>query len=113
MNFAKIFGWALLLAGIIIISWTLYASYNIFTAKELAPEFFTAEQEKETSLLGQGGVQDIQAQLEKMIGEQLKGLLPADSITKLLNLVIWSILAFVLIFGGTQISGLGIRLLKS
>ena len=117
MDYTKIIGWLVFLAGIILISWTLYSSYNIFTAKAFLPEFFTNQAsygsagEKEVSAQ-EGDAQDAQAQLQKMIGEQLKGFLPEDAMTKILNLTVWSILAFILIFGGTQISGLGIKLLK-
>lgn len=111
MNFRKIFGWFLLLAGIIIIFWALYSSYNIFTAKTTAPEIFKTA-EKEEVLSQKEGILDIQAQMEEMIGEQLKGILPVDSIPKLLNLIAWSIFAGILIFGGAQISSLGIKLIK-
>ena len=110
MNSTKIFGWVLLLAGVLIIVWTLYSSYNIFTGEAAVPEIF--EMGKEEALSQKGGTTDIQAQMEQMIGEQLKGILPADSITKLLNLIIWSMLAFILIFGGTQLASLGIKLIK-
>jgi len=103
-------GWILLLVGILIIFWSLYSSYNIFTAKTPAPEIFKEKEEKVLSPEVKPG--DLEAQMEKMIGEQLKGILPADSIPQLLNLISWSIFAGILIFGGTQISGLGIKLIK-
>jgi len=109
MDVTKIIGWGLLIAGIILIGWTLFNSYNIYTGKTAVPEIFEIPKE---SLTQKGETEDIQAQLEKMISEQLKGILPADSITKLLNLAVWSMLAFILIFGGTQISSLGIKLIK-
>lgn len=105
----RIVGWGLLVAGIVLICWTLYSSYNIFTGKTLAPEVFETPSE---SALTQAGGGDIQAQIEKMIGEQLKGMLPADTLVTFLNLGVWSMLAFILIFGGTQISSLGIKLLR-
>lgn len=107
----KIFGWILLLAGLILIGWTLFHSYDIFTAKSLPPEFFKAEQ-KISVQTTKINPQDVQAQLEKMIGEQLKGLIPADTIPKVLNLTVWSMLAFILLSGGGQISGIGIKLIK-
>jgi len=110
MNFTKILGWVLLLAGVLVIVWTLYSSYNIFTAKAAIPEIF--EMGKEEALPKKGGTQDLQAQMEEMIGEQLKGLLPTDTIPKMLNLAIWAMLAGILIFGGAQISNLGIKLIK-
>jgi len=105
----KILGWALLFLGLIVIFYSLYSSYNIFTAETEAPQIFTAEQE-ESVVPSTGG--SLQEQLEKTIQEQLRGVLPADSIFTLLNLVAWSIFAGILIFGGAQISGLGIKLIK-
>jgi len=111
----KIFGWGLLVAGLIIIGWTLYSSYNIFIGKAAMPEIF--EIEEATGTTTQAGKTptsptEVQQEMEKMIGEQLKGLLPADVLPKILNLSVWSMLAFILIFGGSQISGLGIKLIK-
>lgn len=113
MNFPKIVGWVLLVAGLIIIVWAMYSSYNVFTGKAEIPEIFQIEAKQGTSFSTTGGgPQDIQAQLEKMLSEQLKGLIPMDTFPKLLNLAVWSILAFVLIFGGTQIASLGIKLIN-
>ena len=104
-----IFGWVLLVLGVAVIGWTLFSSYNIFTGQSALPEFFEIPEEIVSQ---KGTTQDVQAQVQQMIGEQLQGLLPANSITQLLNLTVWSILAFILIFGGTQVSGLGIKLIK-
>lgn len=107
---SQIIGWILLIIGVILIGWTLMSSYDIFTAKAELPEFF--ETPEEEVAVQKQETQDIQAQMEQMITEQLKGVLPADSITRLFNLIVWSMLAFILIFGGTQVSGLGIKLIK-
>ena len=114
---AKIAGWILLVAGISLIGWTLLSSYNIFTAEAMAPQFFSSSAESyggPTEALGEGGETpgQLQQTIQQMIGEQLKGIFPVDSITKLLNLAVWSLLAFILIFGGTQISNIGINLIK-
>jgi len=109
MDYSKIVGWILLAGGVLLIGWTLWSSYNIFTAKSSLPEFF--EMPKEEAALS-GGALTAEAQMEKMLREQLEGILPVDAITKLLNLTVWSLLAFILIFGASQISGLGIRLVK-
>lgn len=115
MNLIKIFGWALLGIGVLIIGWTLISSYGIFTGKAVGPEIFKIEA-KETPPITQGKTptapEEIQKEVEKMIGEQLKGILPVDALPKLLNLVVWSVLAFILIFGGSQLSILGIKLIK-
>jgi len=98
------------------IVWTLFSSYNIFTGKAVIPEIFQLAAKESQAPATQGKIPtspaDIQEEMGKMIGEQLQGFLPTDTLPKLLNLTVWSILAFILIFGGTQLSGLGIKLLR-
>ncbi|PIS17416.1 MAG: hypothetical protein COT59_00765 [Candidatus Nealsonbacteria bacterium CG09_land_8_20_14_0_10_42_14] len=98
----KFIGIVLLASGLVIIFYSLYSSYNIFTAKTSAPEIFRVE--ADTPPQG-GGVEEI-------ISEQLKGMIPADSIPQLLNLIAWSIFAGILIFAGAQIAGLGVKLIS-
>lgn len=117
MSRTKIFGWVLLVAGVGIIFWTLYSSYNIFTAKAALPEFFKIEAKEVLPTTPKKKIptspEEIQEQLGEMISEHLKGILPVDFLPKILNLVVWSMLAGILIFGGGQISSLGIKLLKT
>ena len=104
----KTLGLILLFLGIVIILYALYSSFNIFTAKAAPPEIFKIE----TQTSSQQGNQGLEEQFQEMIGDQLKGMIPVDSIPTLLNLIAWSILAGILIFGGAQISSLGIKLIK-
>jgi len=111
----KIFGWVLLIGGVIIIFGTLHSSYNIFTGKTEIPAIFKIETKEAMTPTKEKipTTQDeLQKEMEKMIGEQLERFLPVDILPKLLNLAVWSLLAFILIFGGAQISGLGIKLIK-
>lgn len=103
----KILGPALIIIGLAVIFYGLYSSFNIFTGKEVAPEIFKTPAAQKSV-----GSQDIQAQLQNMLSEQLKGLLPAGSIATLFNLASWSVFAGILVLGGAQISGLGIKLLN-
>ena len=117
MALTKIVGWVTFLAGILIILFALYSSYNIFTGKSSVPGFFKIEEMVTQSSPSQKGKlptspEELQQEIGKMIGEQLKGILPVDTLPKILNLFVWSTLAWILIFGGAQISGLGIKLLK-
>jgi hypothetical protein len=102
-------------AGLAMISWTIYSSFNIFTAKASAPEIFEVGKEVETSA-GAGKTPttqvELQKQMENLIGEQIKELLPTGTLPELLNLICWSIFATFLIFTGSHISGLGIKLIK-
>jgi len=117
MNPKNVVGWITFFAGISIIVFTLYSSFNIFTAKAPVPEFFKFEKKEVQVPTTQKGKlptspEEIQKQLGEMIGEQLKGILPVDALPKILNLAVWSMLAGILIFGGSQIASLGIKLLK-
>jgi len=108
MKTNKILGLILVLVGVIIILAVLYHSFAIFTGKKEAPEIFKApvsQTEERPDLM--------QKEMEKAIGEQIQKMLPADSLEKLLNLISWSVLAGILIFGGAQISSIGTKLLKS
>jgi hypothetical protein len=114
MNAKKIIGWITFLAGIMIILFTLYRSYNIFTGKSPPPELFKPSG-KEIALQKKKAptsLEELQKQIGEILAEQLREIFPTESITKILNLVSWSILAGILIFGGSQISSLGIKLLK-
>ncbi len=112
----KIFGYFLLLFGLIIICSALFSSYNIFTARSDPPEFFKTEEDlpfdikKEEMQLTPKAIEE---EMERIIGEQLKEVLPVDAFSVILNLIIWSIFAGILIFGGAQISGIGIKLIKT
>lgn len=103
-----IIGYIFLFLGIAIIFYSIFSSFNIFTGKITAPEIFKLEAQKIQK--GEGlGLED---QFQQMIGEQLKGLIPENTLPAILNLVSWSIFAGILIFGGMQISNIGIKLLK-
>ena len=114
-TFQKIFGWALLFLGLAIISWTLYSSYKIFYKNQPLPEFFRAqEKEAAVSISKEGGPQtQLEEKLKKAMTEQMKEIIPFGSLEKLLNMITWSVLAGILIFGGGQIAGIGIKMIKN
>ena len=112
----KLLGWVIFFIGLGIIFWAIFSSYNIFTGKSQAPDIFKVVEEKITTQ-NKGKTpttqEELQKELQNAMAEQLKGLLPVDTLPKLLNLIAWSIFAGILFFGGGQISGLGIKLMKS
>ena len=121
----KILGWALLVVGLLLIFWILYSTYNIFTGKTLAPEIFkmekketvSSEEKDEADYLSFEGTPEeasekTQEEMKKMVEEQMREMVPSEFMSKILNLISWSILAGILIFGGSKISGIGIKLVK-
>ncbi len=114
----KILGYIILAIGLIIILGVIWQSYNIFNGKILAPEIF--KDPINITKKSQGSSVnsfDIQAQTQKImqeaIQEQISSILPSGSLTKILNLIVWSIFAGIIIFAGSVISGIGIKLLKN
>ena len=136
----KIIGYLLLAVGLVVIFWSIYASYNIFTAKKEAPRVFSYNSEgvidldsKDENVENVGAInidkskltdpnylksleaeQKAQAEsaIKDQISGQLKEIIPEEFILKLLNLSSWSLVVFILIFAGGKISGLGIKLMK-
>lgn len=109
MDSTKIIGWITFLAGVSIILFTLYSSYNIFIGKMDVPQIFEMEEEK---IQSEPKTPVSQEEIPEAIMEKLKEIFPSDAIPKFLNLSIWMMLAGILIFGGTQIASLGIKLIK-
>ncbi len=107
----KILGYPLILLGLAIILTTIYGSYEIFTGKIPVPAIFSTPQQGNSAVSDK--TQDLQKQIEETIKKQIGDLIPADSLPKLLNLISWSILAGILIFGGGQVAGIGIRLISN
>lgn len=110
----KIVGWLVFFSGLALIVFALVSSYDMFTGQTPLPEFFKMPEAGQA--VSKAGAQTMEAQLQNAIGEQigtqLKNLFPADFTGKILNLGVWSMLAFILMSGGAKISGLGIKLLK-
>lgn len=110
---AKIAGWFLLIVGVTIIGGTLFYSYNIFTARKPMPTIFIVEKPIATFESTGGNLEEQMGEMIKQaLGDQIGSLIPADTVTKMLNLFAWSICASILIFGGSQIANLGIKLIK-
>ncbi|MCK4781344.1 hypothetical protein KAS79_00245 [Candidatus Parcubacteria bacterium] len=116
MAYKSIFGWILLFAGLFVIGWGLYSSYNIFTVKTPVPEIFSLPAENNEKINNSSGnltpEEQMQEAMDEQMEKQLGKMLPKDTLPKLLNLVAWSIFAGILIFAGGQISGTGIKLIK-
>ena len=116
MNVQKILGFALLAGGIGIILYSLYASFTFFTGSATPPELFSIGTQSSktggTQDFSLNSIQDLGSQIPKLLEGQLQGLLPAGLIPRMLNFTVWSIFAGILMLGGGQIAGLGIKLIK-
>jgi Zn-dependent membrane protease YugP len=104
----KILGYILLAIGLMLIGGTIFQSYNIFTDKVSAPLVFKTETPSQTST----GATSVEKQINEQVQKQLNQVLPAATITKILNLIAWSMLAFILVTAGGAIASIGVKLTK-
>lgn len=106
-NIDKKIGYVLLFAGVLLIAVPLAYTAAIFMGKALPPQVFKTEMVKPAAQQPNNPF-DIQQQVQK----GLENILPIALINTVLNLVIWVLLMWILMFGGGQIANLGIRLIK-
>lgn len=103
----RILGFFFLFLGVGIIVFALFSGYQVFTAKTAPPQIFSMlDQEDPKTSTG------VEGKLQNLLQEQLKGFIPLDTVPKILNLSVWSVFLGLLMFGGGQISGIGVKLLK-
>ena len=109
-------GWGLLAIGLLLIVWMLYSTYSIFTGKTEVPQVFKMEEKKdEVDVQPQTSFatpEEAQEEMQRLVEDQMKDMIPIGFISKILNLMSWSILAGIFIFGGGRISGIGLKLIK-
>jgi len=119
----KIIGYILLAIGLGMIFWSVSSAYGIYNGQNPAPEIFKIENKNipatsdNTKLnINSNDPREVQAQMQTAIGNengsQLKEMLPLYFLPKMMNLASWSVFIGILIFAGTQVSSLGIKLLK-
>lgn len=108
MNAKSITGGVVVLAGLTIIGFTLWHSYLIFTGQNTPPQLFEVT-ERADAQRGSG----LEEQIGSVIENQINSVLPSDAVPRLLNLAAWSLFAGVAVFAGSQVSSLGIKLLRS
>ena len=115
MKTSPIVGWILVIVGLAAISFGLLSAYNIFTGKAEAPVIFRPT-EAATAIPAAGVSSNDMAKAEQILQEkihqEITAIIPADYFSKILNLISWSTFIMLLVFAGTQVAGLGIKLIK-
>ncbi len=110
MKLAKILGLLLLFLGVAIVSYSIYSSFQIFTGKVVAPVVFKTSAAAATG--AKTGNTMFGLDVNAILGSQINQIIPATHVTTILNLISWSIGAWIMILGGGQLATLGIKLLK-
>ena len=110
----RIFGWVILIIGILIIIWGIWTSYQIFTGGIPIYEIFTSEAIEETSSTGSEINLNLpmEQQIQQLIKDQIGQILPQELLFKFFNLGAWWIFMMILMLGGGKLASIGINLLK-
>ncbi len=117
MESSNIIGWITFAAGVAVILFTLYYSYNVFTGELEVPQVFEMKAAKTASpsIPASGSpttIEGIQEMISQQLKNQLNDMISQESLYKTFNLATWAIGASVLIFGGSKMAELGIKLIK-
>ena len=117
MEFDRIFGWVLLFSGVLIVSATLFYSYNILQGKYPLPEIFKINKIQEKSITAsEKNFNDVfqlsQQILTEIVSKEISSFFQVEFLPKFLNLISFSFFAGIFIFGGSQIASLGIKMIK-
>lgn len=107
----KIIGYVLLVVGLAMIVFTVWQSYSIFMGKISAPIIFKVSSFQAASQKSAEPL-DLQGQVQGAVDKQISQVMPPETLPKVFNLVAWSFFAFILIFAGGTIAGIGVKLIK-
>jgi hypothetical protein len=105
----KILGWILIILGLFIVLGSIYSTYLNFTGQRDFPQIFTV-QEDEVAPQTSGGPED---QINGMIGEYIKEIIPQGTITQMLNMFAWIMFAVFLVYSGSKLVSMGAVLLRN
>jgi hypothetical protein len=110
----RLIGIILIIIGVLIILYALWSSYELFTDKKPAPEIFSVSQ-KQSAKTDLSGFSLGAINTETIAKELVRGfvtVIPTEYPAVMFNMLSWSVLAFIMIFGGSQLARLGIGLLS-
>ena len=107
----QFFAWVLIIIGLGIVFWDISSSYYFFTAQKEFPPVFVNNPSAQVNNPSTGN--NIQEQVGNMVKEQIKQLVPENTVTQLLNISSWIIFASFLLWAGGKLIGIGSDFLKS
>jgi hypothetical protein len=111
----RVLGVIIIFSGLVMFYWSISESYYYFTAQKEFPQVFADPviNNSTNQTIGGLNLQDqINTLIEQQIGEQMDRLIPENTITKFLNISVWSIFAFFLISAGARAVTMGREFLK-
>jgi len=112
INMKKIFGWVILIIGILVIAWGIWTSYQIFTGEIPVYEVFVPESSTSLTKDKINLNLPMEQQMQQIIKDQIGQIFPQETLFKFFNLSAWWIFMMILMLGGGKLANIGINLLK-
>ncbi|MDD4531763.1 MAG: hypothetical protein PHH21_03635 [Candidatus Pacebacteria bacterium] len=107
----QLLAWVLIIIGLGIVFWDISSSYYYFTAQEKFPQVF--RESAKTEPVGTGGGTTIQDQVTNVVKDQIKQMVPENTVTQLLNIGSWIVFASFILWAGGKLIGIGNDFLKN
>ena len=96
----KMAGWILLIVGLILIVLTVYSMFTIFTGTTSPPGIFNMKSITISMPTGEG-TPPVEVEL-----------VPGDQVSRVVNMLIWTVLMLFIASAGSRIGGLGVKLIR-
>jgi hypothetical protein len=106
----QLLAWILIIIGLFIVFWDITSSYFYFSAQKEFPKVFIENQTSTANSVSVGGT--IQDQVGNIIKDQIKQMIPENTVTQLLNITSWIIFASFILWAGGKLVGMGSDFLK-
>ncbi len=103
----KYFGIALIATGVLLVLYAVFFAAGIFVQEKQPPEIFQEQEVPLSDMMPTGAEEDTLAAMGG--GATIEDVFP---ISKMLNVVAASMFAMLLIFGGSKLTEMGVRVLK-
>ena len=102
--------WILIIVGLLVVFWDITTSYYYFSAQQEFPKVFINNEIVPTTNGTTGtGIQD---QIGNIVKEQMKQMIPENTVTQLLNMTSWITFASFMLWAGGKLVGMGSDFLK-
>jgi preprotein translocase subunit SecG len=108
----QIIGVILIAIGFILLYYDISSSYYYFNAEKEFPQVFAEPVVEQTSQTSANGSTNLQDQMSAIMGEQIGKLMPANTVTGLLNVSSWILFATFLVYAAGKIIAIGSDFLK-
>lgn len=107
----KILGYILLFIGLFCVGFALAQSFQIFMGYVTPPMLFKEISDESQDSTGTSSKLAVEMQLEQQILQQMDRAIPPNAVPQMLNLLSWALFAGIFMFGGTQLTGLGLKII--